>query len=71
LAAPKRILALGGNILPLIGHDLPKDPQSLREINLVNPPMPLLVSKALDSMMAMPQLKARFWRRWIEWSAER
>ena len=71
LAAPQSVLAFGGNILPLIGHDLPKDPQSLREINLVNPPMPLLVSEGLDSLMAMPRLKARFWRRWIEWSAER
>jgi len=71
LAAPKCVLALGGNILPLIGHELPKDLTSLREINLVNPPMPLLVSEGLDSLMAMPRLKARFWRRWIEWSAER
>ncbi len=70
LAAPKRVLAFGGNILPLIGHELPKDPISLREINLVNPPKPLLVSEALESLMTMPRLKARFWRRWIEWSAE-
>ncbi|WP_298466799.1 uracil-DNA glycosylase family protein [uncultured Erythrobacter sp.] len=71
LAAPKSVLALGGNILPLIGHELPKDPSSLREINLVNPPTPLLVSEGLDSLMTMPRLKARFWRRWIEWSAKR
>ncbi|MDJ0643140.1 MAG: hypothetical protein QNJ15_10000 [Erythrobacter sp.] len=71
LAAPERVLAFGGNILPLIGHELPKDPLSLREINLVNPPKPLLVSEGLDSLMAMPRLKARFWRRWIEWSAGR
>ncbi|MEM8723925.1 MAG: uracil-DNA glycosylase family protein [Pseudomonadota bacterium] len=71
LAAPKSVLALGSNILPLIGHELPKDPSSLREINLVNPPTPLLVSEGLDSLMTMPRLKARFWRRWIEWSADR
>lgn len=71
LAAPERVIAFGGNLLPLIGHELPKDALSLREINLVNPPMPLLMSEGLDSLMAMPRLKARFWRRWIEWSARR
>lgn len=68
LAAPQRVIAFGSNILPLIGHELPKDPLSLREINLVNSPVPLLVSEGLDSLMAMPRLKARFWRRWMEWS---
>jgi DNA polymerase len=27
------------------------------------------VSETLDALMEMPRLKARFWRRWIEWSA--
>ena len=69
LAAPKRLLAFGGNILPLIGHELPKDAPSLREINQSCASVPLLVSEGLDSLMAMPRLKARFWRRWMEWSA--
>jgi len=70
LAAPKRLLAFGGNILPLIGHELPKDAPSLREINQTSASMPVMVSEELDSVLAMPRLKARFWRRWIEWSIE-
>ncbi|QUL38583.1 hypothetical protein [Erythrobacter sp. JK5] len=71
LAAPEKVIAFGSNILPLIGHELPKELTSLREINLVDPPIPLLVSEGFDSLMAMPRLKARFWRRWSEWSVER
>lgn len=70
LAAPKRILAFGTNISPLIGHELTKDLVSLREINKNLGSVPFLQSEGLDSLMGMPQLKARFWRRWIEWSAD-
>ncbi len=70
LAAPKRVLAFGANISPLLGHDLTDDIKSLREINHGSRSMPLMVSEGLESMMSMPRLKARFWRRWIEWSAD-
>lgn len=70
LAAPKRVLAFGANIPPLLGIGLTKDILSLREINQSSSSTPLLVSEGLDSMMTMPRLKARFWRRWMEWSAD-
>ncbi len=70
LADPKRILVLGGNILPLLGTELPQPGKNLREINPSLPNTPLLTSEGLDSLMASPRLKARFWRRWIEWRAE-
>ncbi len=68
LAAPKRIVALGANILPLLGNDRAQDIMSLREIHHDDASTPLMVSEGLDSMMSMPRLKARFWRRWMEWS---
>ncbi|MHA7818489.1 MAG: uracil-DNA glycosylase family protein [Erythrobacter sp.] len=68
LAAPKRILAFGSNIPPLMGLGLTKDILSLREINQKSRSMPLMVSEGLDSLMTMPRLKTRFWRRWIEWA---
>lgn len=68
LARPRRILALGRGILPLIGHDRAQDHTSLREIHHGARTTPLLVAEGLDSMMSMPRLKASFWRRWIEWS---
>jgi DNA polymerase len=67
IAAPQRVVALGKNILPLLGHELTQDVMSLREINQESSSVPLLVSEGLDSFMSMPRLKARFWRRWIEW----
>lgn len=69
LAAPKRVIAFGASVLPLLGHELTKELSDLREINQTARCTPLLVSEGLDSMIGMPRLKARFWRRWIEWSA--
>ncbi|EAQ30341.1 hypothetical protein NAP1_06175 [Erythrobacter sp. NAP1] len=70
LVAPKRLIAFGSSIPPLLGHELTKDVSSLREINHEKRSVPLMVSEGLDAMMAMPRLKARFWRRWMEWSAD-
>lgn len=70
LAQPKAVLAFGLNILPLVGAGPPKEPASLREINLSDLPKPFMLTDGLDSLLAMPRLKARLWRRWIEWSAE-
>ena len=70
LAQPEAVLVMGTNILPLIGGISTKEPQSLREINLTGSSKPALLTDGLDSLTAMPRLKARFWRRWIEWSAE-
>ncbi|MEM1053166.1 MAG: hypothetical protein AAGI28_13835 [Pseudomonadota bacterium] len=70
LVSPQRLLAFGAGIPPLLGHALTNDLSLLREINQTKPPIPLLVTEGLDAMMAMPRLKARFWRRWVEWSAK-
>ena len=70
LVSPQRLLAFGSGIPPLLGHALTNDASHLREINQKSRSVPLLVSEGLDSLMAMPRLKTRFWRRWIEWSAK-
>ncbi|QIQ85942.1 uracil-DNA glycosylase family protein [Erythrobacter sp.] len=69
LAAPQRIVAFGAGLAALIGSEDKKDYGNLRKFNHKPPNMPVLVSEDLDSLMSMPRLKARFWRRWIEWSA--
>jgi DNA polymerase len=66
LVAPARVLAFGtglGAMLPA-----PAD-QPLREINHAGRKIPASLSETLDALMDMPRLKARFWRRWMEWSA--
>lgn len=66
LVAPARLIAFGSALGPMLGacHD-----QALREINYIAGNVPVLSSEALDALMDMPRLKARFWRRWMEWSA--
>ncbi len=65
-AAPQRLLVLGTGLEPMLG---PQGDQPLREINHNGGKTPLMVSETLDAMMDMPRLKARFWKRWMEWSA--
>lgn len=66
LVAPARLLAFGTGLAPMLGA--PAD-QPLREINQAGCKVPATSSETLDALMDMPRLKARFWRRWMEWSA--
>lgn len=68
LAAPQAVLALGTNTLPLLGHNAAQEPASLQNINHEGFSVPMLAAEGLDAMMAMPRLKARFWRRWLDWT---
>lgn len=70
LAAPQRLLVLGTGLAAMLGgaHSN-SDDEPLREINYTGGKVPVMVSETLDAMMDMPRLKARFWRRWMEWSA--
>ncbi|WP_086607692.1 hypothetical protein [Erythrobacter donghaensis] len=66
LVKPARLIAFGTGLAPMLsGHS----EQPLREINYTGGKVPVLSSETLDSLMDMPRLKARFWRRWMEWSA--
>ncbi len=69
LAAPKRLVAFGTGLAAFVAQDVSNADTSLREINQITALPPVLMSEGLDSLMDMPRLKARFWRRWIEWSA--
>lgn len=66
LAAPKRILVLGTGLAAMLG---PTNDRLVREINHGAGNAPVMVSETLNALMDMPRLKARLWRRWIEWSA--
>ncbi|MGB3472725.1 MAG: uracil-DNA glycosylase family protein [Erythrobacter sp.] len=69
LARPKRLIAFGAGLAAFLAHDVSNAETSLREINHTPATPPAMMSEGLDSLMDMPRLKARFWRRWIEWSA--
>lgn len=69
LAKPQRALFFGQGLDGWI-EPLAKDKNhGLREINYAGVTTPVMVTETLASMLGMPRLKARFWRRWIEWSA--
>ncbi|MGB3710597.1 MAG: hypothetical protein WA985_02795 [Erythrobacter sp.] len=68
LASPHRLLAFGTDILPLLGLDATEADGSMRSTTLEWHSIPLLLSEGLEPMMAMPKLKARFWRRYMEWT---
>jgi len=72
LVSPQRLIAFGTGLAPMLGPVAePAGEHGLRVINHEAGKTPAMVSETLDAMMDMPRLKARFWRRWIEWSATR
>ena len=66
LVNPSRLIAFGTGLGPMLGGTAD---QPLREINHAGRKVPASLSETLDALMDMPRLKARFWRRWMEWSA--
>ena len=66
LVRPARLVAFGTGLAPMLGS---ASDHPLREINHVGGKVPAISSETLDALMEMPRLKARFWRRWMEWSA--
>lgn len=69
LAQPKRLIGFGAGLVPLLGLDVSHKDKPSRNINHTPPIEDALLSEGLDTLLDMPRLKARFWRRWIEWSA--
>lgn len=68
LAAPERLLVLGSNILPLLGHDLAQSAQTLPPLNHEGRTIPLFGERGLPNL-ARPRAKAGFWQRWLDWTA--
>lgn len=69
LAAPKRLLLLGRRVLSLLAHDTAQGSVALREFNHESAGIPAAAGAGLDAMLAQPGERARFWRRWLEWTA--
>ena len=68
LVAPKRLIAFGSNILPLLGHDPANKPDSSRSFNHESLTIPLLPAMSLTALLATPRRKAAVWRDWLEWT---
>lgn len=68
LVRPRRLLVLGQSILPLCGHDPTQGAQNLRSFNHEGGRVPALAEAGLDRLLGNPQLRARLWRRWLDWT---
>jgi DNA polymerase len=66
LAAPQKVLVLGTALAPMLGAG---SADGLREINHAGAKVPVMASETLEALLTSAALKARFWRRWMEWSA--
>jgi len=67
LVAPKRLIVLGFNILPLIGNAPPQAPASLQNLQHEGMTIPLLAARALAGMDQRPSWKAALWQAWLDW----
>jgi DNA polymerase len=65
LAAPRRILVLGQDVLPLLGLE---KRQGVRNLPLAESSLPLLASLAPDILLGSPRSRADLWRRWLDWT---
>lgn len=68
LARPKRMIILGRNILPLCGHDPAQGTQKLRSFNHEGGRVPALFVAGPDRLLDNPQLRARLWQQWLDWT---
>lgn len=68
LAAPRRLLLLGAQLPPLLGHDPTQNPANFNEVALEGGTVAALATRDLASLLNRPRWRADFWRRWLEWS---
>lgn len=68
LVAPRRLMILGGNVLPLIDHESPQRPAMLTQFKHEGGSIPLLACWALSALRAQPRAKPVLWRAWLEWT---
>lgn len=68
LAAPQRILVLGRNILPLLGHESAQDPATLRDFNHEGGCVAMMVASSLENLLLQPRRRKQLWRQWLDWT---
>jgi len=67
LAAPKRLLVLGGDILPLLGLEKRR---GVLEFTAGKASIHLLASFAPENLLENAKLRADLWRRWLDWTGK-
>jgi DNA polymerase len=67
IGAPRRLIAFGGNILPLLGHYPANNPGDLPNFNHDRASVPILKARELGVLLERPRWKAGFWHDWLSW----
>ena len=70
LAAPRRLLILGREMLPLFRHDPAQGAASTQEIALEGIKVPALVARGPDALLAEPRFRRALWQGWLGWTEE-
>lgn len=70
LVGPKRLIVLGRNILPLLGHDPAQAAPAVSELTIQGRPVPLLATFAPERLLENARQRAGLWQRWLEWTVD-
>ncbi|MEO0063359.1 MAG: hypothetical protein RLZZ08_1919 [Pseudomonadota bacterium] len=68
LAAPKRLLVMGRDILPLIGHDPAQSTPGPGNLRLEGQELPMLATYAPARLLDHARLRTALWRHWLDWT---
>jgi hypothetical protein len=68
LAQPRRLIAFGRGILPLLGHAPAQGAPAVSELSIQGRRVPLLSTYAPERLLENARLRAGLWQRWLEWT---
>lgn len=68
LARPQRVLLMGNDIPPLLGHNPAQNPAFSLDLNHRGGSVPALAARSLEHMLNIPSARSRFWREWQDWT---
>lgn len=69
LAAPKRIIALGSSILPLLGNNPAQGPAEIQQYGQDSQKTPLFAAWQINRLRQRAAARKRFWKLWLDWIA--
>ena len=68
LARPKRLIVLGRDVLPLLGHSPAQRTPAVSELSIQGRSLPLLATYAPDNLLRSARERMALWQRWLEWT---
>lgn len=70
LVQPRRLIAFGSNLWPLLWHEPAQAGPNLRIFNHDSGTVPVLAAPALERLVRRPADRRRLWQDWLEWTAQ-